>query len=272
MRRISKICVANPLSQIHRRQLSSSFICRNSSPSDPSSPSKLRIMAAPKPVIQLTAEEAQVRSLIVDCAKDIDKARLSQSSGSDTIESLVLRITGGWVRDKLLKGKSNDIDIGINLMTGFDFASHLSKYLKDNLSKYNIPARSIHKIESNPEKSKHLETATTKIMGLDIDFVNLRSETYSEESRIPQMVQNPAELCAFGCKTFIQSFNRPWKAISHITNYHEYTDYGLICRNLAHREKTPYVAMQPSTHYSTTSKKSKWKISQKWAYKTCETD
>ena len=35
--------------------------------------------------------------------------------------------------------------------------------------------------------SWHLETATTKILGLDIDFVNLRSETYTDDSRIPQM-------------------------------------------------------------------------------------
>ena len=45
----------------------------------------------------------------------------------------------------------------------------------------------LHKIEANPEKSKHLETVTTKILGLDIDLVNLRKETYSEDSRNPQM-------------------------------------------------------------------------------------
>ena len=45
----------------------------------------------------------------------------------------------------------------------------------------------LHKIEANPEKSKHLETVTTRILGLDIDLVNLRKETYTEESRNPQM-------------------------------------------------------------------------------------
>ncbi len=43
-------------------------------------------------------------------------------------------------------------------------------------------------ISQNPEQSKHLETATMKIFDIWIDFVNLRSETYSEHSRIPQMV------------------------------------------------------------------------------------
>ena len=46
----------------------------------------------------------------------------------------------------------------------------------------------IHLIESNPEKSKHLETATTKLFGLDIDFVNLRKEVYEANSRIPVSV------------------------------------------------------------------------------------
>lgn len=134
-----------------------------------------------EPNIILSADEARVLDILRDAAEDASKSR-------DPNDPVVLRITGGWVRDKLLCGVSNDIDIGINNMTGFDFASHLTKFLNENLERYNIPARSVHKIESNPEKSKHLETATTKILGMDIDFSNLRSETYSEESRIPQMV------------------------------------------------------------------------------------
>jgi len=51
----------------------------------------------------------------------------------------------------------------------------------------------VHKIDANPEKSKHLETVTTRIFGLDIDLVNLRKETYTEESRNPQMEFGTAE-------------------------------------------------------------------------------
>ena len=40
-------------------------------------------------------------------------------------------------------------------------------------------------IKANNEKSKHLETATIKVHGMMIDLVNLRSESYSGESRIP---------------------------------------------------------------------------------------
>lgn len=40
---------------------------------------------------------------------------------------------------------------------------------------------------SNPEQSKHLETARMKIRGLWVDLVNLRSEEYAHNSRIPTM-------------------------------------------------------------------------------------
>lgn len=42
-------------------------------------------------------------------------------------------------------------------------------------------------IASNPEQSKHLETARMKIRGHWIDLVNLRSEEYAQNSRIPSM-------------------------------------------------------------------------------------
>ena len=39
-------------------------------------------------------------------------------------------------------------------------------------------------IKSNPEQSKHLQTARMKVGDLELDLVNLRSETYTN-SRIP---------------------------------------------------------------------------------------
>ena len=48
-------------------------------------------------------------------------------------------------------------------------------------------------ILSNPDQSKHLETAKMKLAGLEIDLVNLRSESYAD-SRIPTMeIGNPRE-------------------------------------------------------------------------------
>ena len=160
-------------------------------------------MELDKPSIELTPQEEQLCRILVDCAAHIDstlartKAEAVTTSESTTTTSphvdpsdpLTLRFTGGWVRDKLLKGESADIDVGINKMTGFDFGNHLASFITEHGIKYGIDtgARGIYKIESNPEKSKHLETATTKILGLDVDLVNLRSEAYSADSRIPTM-------------------------------------------------------------------------------------
>jgi len=147
------------------------------------------------PTIQLTPIESTLRTLLLDVAKYIHE-KVPESNESNRPET-VLRFTGGWVRDKLLGVDSHDIDVGISNMTGYQFGKHLKQYLDipRNLEQYRqaLPngekdaVVSLHKIEANPEKSKHLETVTTKIFGLDIDLVNLRKETYSEDSRNPQM-------------------------------------------------------------------------------------
>jgi tRNA nucleotidyltransferase (CCA-adding enzyme) len=45
---------------------------------------------------------------------------------------------------------------------------------------------SVGVIKSNPDQSKHLETATLRVMGFELDFVNLRAEEYTD-TRIPMM-------------------------------------------------------------------------------------
>ncbi|KAJ5894690.1 hypothetical protein N7495_006381 [Penicillium taxi] len=147
--------------------------------------------------IELTPIEATLRTLLLDVAQYVDEKNELDNEG-DTAKkpATVLRFTGGWVRDKLLGVDSHDIDVGISSMTGYTFGMALKEYLDipENLEKYKRLDRdqhdeivSLHKIEANPEKSKHLETVTTKIFGLDIDLVNLRKETYTEDSRNPQM-------------------------------------------------------------------------------------
>ncbi|KEQ72761.1 poly A polymerase C-terminal region-like protein [Aureobasidium namibiae CBS 147.97] len=165
-------------------------------------------------VLELTDVEENLRTLLIDVAKYIDNspghASESQVPLPDDLakQPLVLRWTGGWVRDKLLGIESHDIDVAINKMTGFQFGLRLKEYLEipGNPEKYGLEGVAsnesqskkaesgkskivggLHKIEANPEKSKHLETVTTKILGLDIDLVNLRKETYSDDSRNPQM-------------------------------------------------------------------------------------
>lgn len=156
-------------------------------------------MASGAPLIDLTPIESTLRTLLLDVAKHCDKERIASSEDYEQDRSrTVLRFTGGWVRDKLLGIGSNDIDVGISNMTGYQFGMALKEYLDvpGRLEKYKktLPRKelhhaivSLHKIEANPEKSKHLETVTTKIFGLDIDLVNLRKETYTDDSRNPQM-------------------------------------------------------------------------------------
>ncbi|WVF72182.1 hypothetical protein IAT40_006994 [Kwoniella sp. CBS 6097] len=98
------------------------------------------------------------------------------------------RIAGGWVRDKLLSLPSSDLDIALSIPSGHAFAVEFVDYLKTK----DIATGSVGRVAANPEQSKHLETGTTRILGLECDFVGLRSETYAD-SRIPQRPGTPLE-------------------------------------------------------------------------------
>lgn len=63
------------------------------------------------------------------------------------------------MRDKLLGKQSHDIDIVLDTMTGYNFGTLINNHL-NSIDHKRI---GIHKIESNPEKSKHLETATIRL-------------------------------------------------------------------------------------------------------------
>lgn len=69
-------------------------------------------------------------------------------------------------------------------MMGFSFALEFSEYLQSQ----GIQVTRVTKVESRAEQSKHLETAKVATLGLDLDFVNLRSEEYADNSRIPTKV------------------------------------------------------------------------------------
>ena len=69
-------------------------------------------------------------------------------------------------------------------MKGEEFVTLLKKHAQlknDKISGFGVT-------KFNPEMSKHLQTATANIQGYWIDFVNLRSEKYGEDSRIPIIV------------------------------------------------------------------------------------
>ena len=138
--------------------------------------------------ITLTDEESRLRWLLLDVSEYI------RAQGE--YERPELRFTGGWVRDKRLGISSKDIDIAISNMTGFKFGTLMKAFLDDTRRKHHYSQNvlgNLAKIAANPEKSKHLETVTTRILGLEIDLVNLRKETYTEDSRNPMMEFGTAE-------------------------------------------------------------------------------
>lgn len=168
------------------------------------------------PSIRLTDEEKHLFNLLRHVR---EKTNLNTT----------LRVAGGWVRDKLLATpefqtyhkvfdiggnrltskfqkpapslgrqgtkvlvssdeSSNspvDIDIALDDMLGREFADHLNEYLTSQ----GEDTVSVGVVLKNPEKSKHLETATMKVESFWIDFVNLRAEEYTQDSRIPDLMR-----------------------------------------------------------------------------------
>nr|GAT43620.1 tRNA nucleotidyltransferase [Mycena chlorophos] len=125
--------------------------------------------------IELTAVESKLCTLLDECC-----THLRESEGVTTS----CRIAGGWVRDKLLGKESNDIDIALSDMMGDVFAEHLQRFARSK----DVKTGDITVINPNPEQSKHLQTARIPIFGLEVDLVNLRSEAYAADSRIPTSI------------------------------------------------------------------------------------
>ena len=122
-----------------------------------------------QPIVLNDLEESILR-ILVDSVKHSGKAT-------------TIRVAGGWVRDKLLGHESDDIDVALNDCSGIDFAENVNTYLRH----IGEEVHRIGVIQANPDQSKHLETATIRVKGMAIDCVNLRSETYTDESRIPSI-------------------------------------------------------------------------------------
>ncbi|CAE6448515.1 unnamed protein product [Rhizoctonia solani] len=151
---------------------------------------RVKTLAATRPTtprdisgtITLTKEEDSICTLLDEFANHL------RGSGEE-YKGVECRIAGGWVRDKLLGIPSNDIDIALADIMGTAFAQKLQAYMvsRDLEDKSSGRSGTIATIARNPEQSKHLETARMNVLGHEVDFVNLRSETYAEDSRIPEI-------------------------------------------------------------------------------------
>lgn len=135
------------------------------------------LSSALQTTIHLNPAEGQLTGLLREAA--------SMKAFSDP--DVTIRFAGGWVRDKLLGKQSHDIDIAISSITGHDFAMQFAAFLSKEYPE--LKTGSITKILANPEKSKHLDTATSRFLNLDLDFVQLRTESYGQaDSRTPTSI------------------------------------------------------------------------------------
>jgi len=102
--------------------------------------------------------------------------------------NISLRVAGGWTRDRLMGKQSKDIDIALGDTTGLAFVQKIKEFdQKNNLNATGkIHSTSLLKVkdENIPESAK-LEVAAIEIYGEPIEFVSLRTEVYSEQSRTP---------------------------------------------------------------------------------------
>lgn len=130
----------------------------------------------PPPAVTLTEEEIGLFSLLLSVVRE---ERLGTT----------LRVAGGWVRDKLLGINPGivhhkvDVDIALDNCLGKRFAERINNYLE----RHGSETHAFGVVSKNPEKSKHLETASMQLGGFWVDFVNLRTESYTCDSRIPEM-------------------------------------------------------------------------------------
>jgi len=134
---------------------------------------------AASPQITLTELEQQVFGALLDAVSHF---------GLGT----TLRAAGGWVRDKLLDKASDDIDIVVDNMSGEEFALKVVEYMAQIDAGSMVSTVGV--VKQNPDQSKHLATACFRLFGLSLDVNNLRTETYTEDSRIPvTSIGTPAE-------------------------------------------------------------------------------
>lgn len=88
--------------------------------------------------------------------------------------------------------ESDDIDIALDDMYGEEFAELIRNQQKEEAGQAHADEKEAKKkgfgvIKGNSDKSKHLETAVIKVQDEFIDLVNLRSEEYGEDTRVPEI-------------------------------------------------------------------------------------
>lgn len=90
----------------------------------------------------------------------------------------VVRIAGGWVRDKLLGVNSKDIDLVIDNMSGMQFGEACEQIAKTNPEWSRNIGQANRNVKDDP-RIQALGTTYIQMYGILVDLVNLRKEDYS---------------------------------------------------------------------------------------------
>jgi len=140
------------------------------------------MMSSSSPLTPLLTNNA-IRELVL-LPEEKELLDMFRKMAEDEKIGTTVRIAGGWVRDKLLGAEGKmDIDVALDNMTGAQFATKLNDWTR----KRGGTTIQFGVIQQNPDKSKHLETATAHLGRFEIDFVNLRTEVYLNTSRVPEI-------------------------------------------------------------------------------------
>jgi tRNA nucleotidyltransferase (CCA-adding enzyme) len=141
-------------------------------------------------VIALDPKEALVFEILTETIAAFVRSAIDlpawQTDPSQRPETVQVCVAGGWVRDKIARhyGGGYDIDLAVAGMTGVQWATLVQQYVQS--FRPDVPQSRLGVIAANPDQSKHLETATFTLGGLDLDVSNLRAhEIYADDSRIP---------------------------------------------------------------------------------------
>ena len=93
---------------------------------------------------------------------DILKRARELRLGEDPKNQLVLRVNGGWVRDKLLGRDSIDIDISLDTLTGVQFTKYVLEAYKQ-ISPQTCTQNKNSDVRPPAPKTEHLQTATIQL-------------------------------------------------------------------------------------------------------------
>jgi tRNA nucleotidyltransferase (CCA-adding enzyme) len=125
--------------------------------------------------INLTSQEKSI----------IDYLRNSKESIPE-LRHVDMRIAGGWVRDKLMGKDSDDIDIAISNISGYDIVNILKLHdVNGSLgSTFTVSLDKSLKSENREDLNK-LQVGGVDMWGQKVEFVPMRTERYEPGSRTP---------------------------------------------------------------------------------------